>query len=82
MKQLSKPKYWMAKAQLGELRNAGEQRRKRMLGWESGCGGQMDPALTMAEWEWQQCASTVMNGGPIAVFWVLEIWRSLMPSGG
>jgi len=42
----------------------------------------MDHALTMAEWEHQQCASTQMNGGPAAGIWALDVWRSLMPSCG
>jgi len=70
------------KAQPRELRNTGQERRKRKSGWESRYGGQTNHALTMAEWVWQPCASTVMNGGPAAVIQALDIRRSLMPSSG
>jgi len=42
----------------------------------------MDRAQTMAEWDPQQCACKEMNGGPAAVIWALDMWRSLMPSCG
>ena len=48
----------------------------------SRCCGQMDPALTMAKWEPQQCAHMDINGGPATVFWALGPWRSSTPSCG
>ena len=42
----------------------------------------MGHAVTMAEWEQQQCASTIMNGGPAAVSWAPDVWRASMPSCG
>jgi hypothetical protein len=42
------------KAQPREPRNAGQERRKPKSEWGSQCGGQMDHAQTMAEWEGQQ----------------------------
>jgi len=38
----------------------------------------MDHALSMGEWEQQRCASRVMNAGPDAVIWVLNVIRSLI----
>jgi len=52
------------------------------VGAGSGCGGQMDRAQTMAEWEPQQCANMEINEGPAAAFWSLGTWRSLTPSCG
>jgi hypothetical protein len=77
-----KPLYWMTKAQPRQPRNAGQERRKQKPGRESGCGGQMDHVQMTAEWEQQHSTSTIMNGGPAAVIWALEVWNSLMPSGG
>jgi hypothetical protein len=49
---------------------------------ESEWGGQPCHALTTAECEHQQCASTVMNGGPPAVICLLGRLRDSTPSCG
>jgi len=78
--QWSEPPNWTTPPQPREPRSAGQERKKPKSERGSGCGGQMDRAQTMAEWEPQQCANTEMNGGPATAIWALDVWRSSMPS--
>jgi len=77
----SKLLYWATKAQPLVPGSAGQERRKRQSEGESGCCGQPGHALTMAEWEQHQYASTVIDGEPAAVLRAPRVWRSSTPSG-
>jgi len=66
--QQSGPPYWMTQLQPKARRSAGQEKKKPKWGQGSGCGGQMDRAKTMAEWEPQRCVSTERNGGLAAAF--------------
>jgi len=62
--QWSELRYWMSPPQPRALRSAGQERKKSKLEQESGCGGQMYCAQTMAQWEVKLCSNTEINGGP------------------